>query len=128
MDQELIYRASMLERQSQEAEGKIDFVNQQIQELDRFQENLDIFINNKDTEMFSSLGKGVHVKANLSSKNLLVEVGAGVIVKKDAKDMKEIISSQIKKFREVKNHIYAEMEDYNAQLSEIMAQVETSKD
>ena len=128
MDQELIYRASMLERQSQEAEGKIDFVNQQIQELGRFQENLDIFIASKDTEMFSSLGKGVHVKANLSSKNLLVEVGAGVIVKKDAKDMKEIISSQIKKFREVKNHIYAEMEDYNAQLSEIMAQVETSKD
>ena len=124
MNEEFIWKASMLERQSQETQNKIEFVNQQIAELMQFQDSLNYFNDSDQKQILASLGKGVYVKANLENKDLFVEVGSGVIVKKKSSDMNDIINDQIRKFTEVRTHLIAEFESYNKSLQSLVKEIE----
>lgn len=127
MDQELLFQASMLERQSREFEEQIAFVDQQLAELSQFQENLKHFESSKEKEMLSSLGKGVYTKTNLLNKELFVEVGAGILVKKTPQEARDIIQTQISKFSEVKTHLLANIESIDQSLRALIEQIEASQ-
>lgn len=124
MDQEKLFRASLIERQINELESRLEMINQHISELNQFQEYLDIFSKSSNNEMLSSIGKGVYAKTKLLSKDLLVEVGAGVVIKKNPEEMKNVIESQLSKFAEVKSHIMAETEAYAQSLQDILREIE----
>lgn len=119
-----MFRASLIERQINELESRLEFLNQHISELNHFQINLDVIIKSPSTEMLSWIGKGVHMKTNLLSKDLFVEVGAGIVVKKKPEDMKNVIEDQLAKFAEVRSHIIGEIEINNQSLQDIVKEIE----
>src|SRR3989344_8369868 len=102
MNNELLYKASILEDQYKESEGKINFVNQQLAELEQFNLALNSFKHSNEDKMLSSFGKGVYVKTKLESKDLFVEVGAGIVLKKNPDEMTKIIENQLLKLREIR--------------------------
>lgn len=110
--EELIQRASILQRQSEEIEMNLRFINQQISELDEFKEGLQFLETHKGKEMISSLGRGIFLKSSRTEDKFFVEVGAGIVVKKSAGEIREIIGGQVKKFREAKSGLMAELESY----------------
>ena len=98
IDQETIFKAQYLQQQMQQISENIEFLNKEIQELDVFNHSLKHLSNVKEKEMFASLGKGVYLKSQIeekSEKELLVEVGARVLVKKTPEETQEIIKKQI---------------------------------
>jgi prefoldin alpha subunit len=125
--QELLFRASMIERQMQELQQNINFLESEINELNLFHKNISSFKNLNKTESFSSLGKGIHVKTTLSSKDLFVEVGSGVLVKKTAEETQEIIENQLKKMNETKNHFLQRFQDNHQELAKIVEEIESKK-
>jgi len=127
MDVETIQHASALHQQSQEIEQKAQFVESQISELEQFTLSLDEIINTKETSMISSLGKGVHLKTQLSSKDLLVEVGSGVVIKKTPEDTKSVIESQIKKLKELKIQLSSQLMEVQQHLYGLIAEIEKSQ-
>ncbi|MAG26681.1 hypothetical protein CMI47_14160 [Candidatus Pacearchaeota archaeon] len=127
MDVETIQQASALHQQSQEIEEKAQFVENQILELEQFILSLDEIINTKEKSMISSLGKGVHLKTQLESKDLLVEVGSGVVVKKTPEDTKKVIESQIKKLKELKIQLTSQLEETHQHLQGLIAEIEKSQ-
>ena len=128
MSHELIHEAQELEKYTAELEEHIKFLESQIQELDQFAERLTIlnlnFINNCFN---SSIGKGVYLPAELKDNNLLVEVGAGVIVKKTPLELKDVVIEQISKLQESKISLISQIGFYAQKIQEIMSEVQNQK-
>ena len=127
MNQELLWQASMLEKQTQEIEQHSNFLQQEIQDLSKFKENIGSMQGNASgNEILASLGKGVYVKASMTDKKLFVDVGAGVIVKKSPADTEKIIDAQLKKLSEAKLQLQDKLEIYQMELSRIVIELEKS--
>ncbi len=125
--EELIQRASILQRQSEETEMNLRFINQQISELEEFKEGLQFLETHKGKEMISSLGRGIFVKSSRTEDKFFVEVGAGIVVKKSAGEIREIIEGQVKKFREAKNGLMAELESYAMEFRRMIGMLQGMK-
>src|SRR3989338_8724242 len=88
MDQELMIKASFLERE--------------ISELGKFSDNLDYLSSSQENTILSSLGKGVLMKTEIKDRKLFVDVGSGVLVRKESGVIKVILEGQIEKFKEAR--------------------------
>lgn len=100
-------------------EQKLKQVNQQLLNLDnqllefqRIGENLDdIKKTKKNTEILVNLGGGVFSKAELKDRNnVLMNVGANIIVEKGIPSSKEIINSQIDQIKDVAKQLEQEFQ------------------
>jgi len=102
MDQELMIKASFLERQMREIENELEFVDREISELGKFSDNLDYLSSSQENTILSSLGKGVLMKTEIKDRKLFVDVGSGVLVRKESGEIKVILEGQIEKFKEAR--------------------------
>lgn len=126
---EILQQAMMMRQQSEETEKQLQFVHQQIGELNEFSKILEELDKNGESEMLAPLGKGVYAKADRKTdEKLFVEVGAGVMVRKTPKDAKEIIMEQIKKFTEAKIQLTAQLEVFRQEFRRMLEAVEKIKD
>lgn len=127
ISQEILMKASMLQQQSQELEQQLEFVNKQILELDDFSLSLKHLIGTDEKEMLSSIGKGVYLKTNLADKQLFVEVGAGIVLRKTPQETRKIIDDQIRRFIEMRTQLEAQLSLYHASLSSLIAEIEQDR-
>jgi len=127
INQELMLRASLLERQSQEIQSTLEFIDKQLLELEEFGSDLESFSKSSEKQMISSLGKGIYVKSSLENKDLYVNVGAGVIVKKSPEDAERIVEGQVKKLKEARVQLSAQLEANNQALVNLISEVEKIK-
>ena len=126
--QELMFKASLLERHLQDLAEKIEYVSQQVAELEDFDKNLKFLKDVKGKEIFSSIGRGVYSKSSCTDNSLFVNVGSGVIVKKTPEETSEIIKSQIKNFHEAKNTLMTQLEVYNGLMRQTISSLEKTKE
>lgn len=122
--EELIMKASFLERNTQELQEKLDYISQQLLQLEEFEKNLDFFSKSNETKMFSSFGRGIYLKSLIEDSRLFVNVGAGVVLKKTPEETKKIIQNQIKEFHNAKLQLTAQLEIYNSMLSKTISEME----
>jgi len=120
-NEELMFKASLIERSLQEISEKIEYVSQQLLELEDFNKNLKFLKDAKGKEMFASLGRGIYLKSSCEDKNLFVNVGAGIIVKKTPEETAEIIKNQIKNFYEAKTSLMNQLEVYKSMMNQTLA-------
>jgi len=111
MDMELVYKAQMLQRESEEVEGNLRLVEEQIGELDIFQKNLVELKESKGKEMIASVGKGVYIKGDVKDDKLFVEVGAGVVVRKTPDETRETVEGQAMRLKEVRIQLIGHLEN-----------------
>jgi prefoldin alpha subunit len=83
--EEYIMQLSMLEQQAREIQQQVALVNQKIGELDVLKFSLNKLNTSKEKEFLAPLGEGVFAKAFLEDKELFVNVGSKIIVKKSIK-------------------------------------------
>lgn len=127
--EELLENAIFLKQQSEEIEKQLNFVNEQLQEMEHFVEKLNILEKSDEKEFLANVGRGVYVKTERKpGEKLFVEAGAGVVLRKTPKEAKEIVSEQIKKFNEARIHLTAQLETCATQFGEMIRQVEKMRD
>lgn len=126
-NEELMFRASLIERHLQELSEKFEYLSQQLSELEEFKNNLKFLKDAEAKEIFATLGRGVYVKSKSDSKDLFVNVGAGVIVKKTPEETAEIIGKQIKNFHEAKAEIMTQIEAYKSILDQTISVMHQEK-
>jgi prefoldin alpha subunit len=124
----ILQKALQMRQETEELEKQIGFISQQITEMEQFRKNLDFMKENKDNKIFSPLGKGVFLEAEMKPQGkLLVEIGAGVFIKKSHNDTSNIIEMQIKKFKEFKLQLETRLQEYVAQFYEMLQEVQDMK-
>lgn len=124
MDQEILFKASKLEKRHQEIQESIDYVDSQILELEQFLQSVREFSSFSGKEMISSIGKGVHVKTSLAEKDFLVEVGAGVVLKKTPEQTTEIIQNQLSRIKSARINMLSEMDNIRAEFQSLISNIE----
>jgi len=123
--QEILHRAIHLREQSEEIEKQLQFIGEQISELQQFSSNLAVLNNNKEKEMLANIGKGVHMKVSREKdEKLFVEVGAGVVVRKTPEETQEVVKKQIEKFQEAKLRLTSQLQDYAEEFRKMLKEVE----
>ncbi len=97
MEQQILERANEMHAEAEALEERIGFIEQQIVELKDFQGGLERIEETKSKEMLAGIGKGVFIKSTFEKKELFVDVGAGVIVRKDLGSVMKVIGEQIER-------------------------------
>ena len=124
MNQELFLRAQMLERDSSELEERLNLVNQEIVELQSFDINLGKIDDSEEKEILASLGKGIFMRSEIKDKNLFVNVGSNILVKKTPEEAKKVISEQIERLGQIAEEISKQILYINKELEEIVKKFE----
>ena len=91
---EYLMQLQILEQQAGHFEEQLEVIDQQVEELKRLKKNLEDFQETKDTEVYSEFGKGIYFKSNINKNELLVDVGAKVLVPKTCEEVKKIIDEK----------------------------------
>ena len=94
MHDSILEKAQELHKESEALEERRAFVEQHFNELSLFNKQLDS-MDKPNNEILASLGKGVFVKAEVKTRDFFVDVGSGIIIKKQLMDVQKIIQEQI---------------------------------
>ena len=127
MNQELAFKAAFLERRSQELNEEIDKLSSQLLEMSEFSSQLSFLEKSSQNESLASLGKGVYIKTNLENRDLFVNVGAGIIIKKSIPDTQKIIHNQIRTLNEARIQLTAQIELCNHALKQAIGEMENEE-
>lgn len=124
MDAELIYKAQAVQKEIEEMEEHAGLIDQELVELQQFKIDLGTLEKTSQPLLLSSLGKGVFMKTEAVEKELFVEVGAGIIVKKSSAETQAVIENQIKKISEARLHTLSKLELYHQALQQLIASIQ----
>lgn len=120
--QELIYRIQVMEQHMQQMQQQSQAIESGISELESLNRGLDEIPNSEGKEILAQIGKGIYVKAKLSSKEILVNVGEGNFVGKSVEETKKLIQRQIEKLNEMKKDLEKKMEMTNQEFMKLIEQ------
>ena len=124
--QQLAIQFQMFEQQMQNIQQQLQAVEQAIVDMGRLNLVLDELKGGVGKEIVAPIGKGIFAKANLSSEELLVDIGEGNIIQKTIPQTKELIQEQIKKLEHAREELNKAMEEINGELEKIF--LEAQKD
>jgi prefoldin alpha subunit len=104
--EEKVVELNMLNSRMQELEQQMQIIEKQISELHTTYSALkELEETNRETEMLSSIGQNVFVKAKLEdNQEVLMDVGAKVFVKKTIQEAKDVITKKTDEFIEIREN------------------------
>jgi len=117
--QEMVMKFQLFEQQIQAIQQQLEAVDQAIMDITQLNLGLDDLIGKKGQEILAPLGRGVFVKANLVSEDLIVDIGGKNFVGKSIPDTKKIIEEQIIKLEDIREQLNGEMEKINQELTRV---------
>ena len=98
--------------------NQIASLAQQTMELEDLREGLSGLKDIKDTKSFIPFGSGIFLESELKQpKDVLMNVGTGILVKKDFKSAVDIIGRQISELKKISLEMTSELEKIESQLS-----------
>ena len=124
---ELIFKLSMFEQQIMQLQQQIESVGKGIDELNSLSFGLDDIDKSAGKEILSQLGKGVFVRSNLTSNELIVDIGHGNFVKKGIPETKGIIREQTEKLMDVRKELESSIEKVNKEASKALEEFRKSQ-
>ena len=109
--QEKMIRAQLLEQEARQIQEQLGLIDRQLVEFQLLSLHLDDINNFKQgDEILAPIGKGIFLNTELKGKQLFVDIGSKVVVKKSAKDVKEIIEKDIQKLNEARNKVSKDLD------------------
>lgn len=123
MDASKVMEAQELERYAGELDQHQAYLDKQLVELAKFSEDVKVLEKTKEKEIHSPLGKGVYIPAQITDTKLLVEVGAGVLVKKTPAELDLVLRDQMTRLSESKAQVSSQLELVTQRLQEIMSEL-----
>ncbi|MEK6855972.1 MAG: prefoldin subunit alpha [Nanoarchaeota archaeon] len=127
MNQELLKEAAGLHQEVERLEQHVGLMENEIVEMDKFHGALSSIGSPSEKNVLAPLGKGIFASAKIDSNELFVEVGAGIIVKKNPEEVKEIVESRIESLQKSKTLISQQIELKFSALQEIIQELEKQR-
>lgn len=123
--QELMFKVSMFEQQIQQLHQQLQLVEKNVLDLDSLAFGMDELRGSVGKEVLAQLGRGIFVKTNMTSEELIVDVGNKNFVKKSITDTKKLIKKQIEKLHQIEEELKDKIEEINKEATELV--LETQK-
>ena len=115
----------MMNQQMKQMQKQIEMIEAQKMELLALNQSLEDLKNVKEgTETLTPVGSGIFVKANIQNpKDLIVNVGANVAVKKEISEAKKLVEKQVKEVNKVHHQAMNEMQSQAVKASSLEKQI-----
>ena len=115
--QELYIQLQMIQENAKQIYKQLQVAESQLMELVMTSQSLDDFRQIKEkTEIFVPLNSGIFVRAELKKADeLLVNVGANVVVKKDISSTKKLVERQVEQLRDIRERMVSDLKKLTMQ-------------
>lgn len=123
MNQEIIIKLSMLESKTKEVEERIKLIDQNIAELQNIGLALERFDKDETKEVLSQIGKGIFISGEIKGKELIVDVGSKILVKKNPPEVRKIIDEQLVRLSEAKAESFKALELLGHEMEKLIEKV-----
>ncbi len=127
--QEHMISLQILDHQLKQGQKQLMVIEQQATELEAVFEGLnELATSSVGSELFVPLSAGIFVKAELKEvKDVLVNVGSSVAVKKSLAEAKELLLVQIKELRELEQQLGSQVQRLAAEAERVQEKVRTAQ-
>ena len=125
--QEMYMEFQMLEQHIRQLQKQLEAVTQQLVELTVTSISLDEFNKIKPgKEIFVPLSSGIFAKASVKdTSELLVNVGANVVVQKDVASTKKLIQRQMEEIKKIREQMVDELEKLTSHAAQLEMQLQS---
>jgi prefoldin alpha subunit len=117
---EYLMKLKIIEQEANEREKQLNLFEEHLKDLEEIKKALKELEENNDKEIFANIGKGVYISAELKNKELLVETGNRVLVKKSIPQTIDLIEKQIEKINSEKIKVLGSIEGLHKEMEEII--------
>jgi len=119
-----ILEIRILEQQAKQLEEQVILIDQNIAQIARIQDDLDEIKDIKDKKILAPLSREVYLETKAeSAKTVLVNVGAGVVVRKTTDEAKKYMDKQKKMFLEARGKLAEEISKIVGRMGEIEQEI-----
>lgn len=127
--QEAFIKLQMIQQESVALEEKLQMIDHQIQEMQAIQTSIAELERGKDEkrEILANLGKGIFIKTEVKEDKVFVNVGKDIVVRKTAKEAREILDDQVRKLVVGKEDIMARIEELQAEMRGIIGEAQKAQ-
>ena len=110
--QEIYAEYQAMEQHIKQLQKQLEALTSQIMEMSGTSRNLEDFEKTKlGTEIFVPISSGIFAKASLKDiSEVLVNVGANVVVKKDVRSAKKLINNQVEEMKKLHKRMINDLE------------------
>ena len=124
--QELYMEFKVLEQHIKQMQAQLEAITHQLVELHSTGNSLDEFKKiSAGKEILVPLSSGIFAKASVNgTSELLVNVGANTVVKKDVDSAKKLIQNQIEEIKKIQKHMINELEKMTNHAAQIEMQLQ----
>ena len=123
MNEEELYKLSLLEQQANQIQEQISLVIKKVQELDLLSMSLDKIDKSKEKQMFASIGEGIYIDTDLRDKKLLVNVGKNIFVHKEIGEARNLVDKQGKLLEELKKKMEGDIEKLSKEANTLVKKI-----
>lgn len=124
MDNELLMQIEEIQGRAAGYDEQLKIVDQQLSELESFRKSIEDIEKNSNNEILASIGKGVFMPAEIKDRNLFVEIGAGVFVKKTLDETKKVAEEQLQRLGEMRMYLGSEINLINSEMRELIGKAQ----
>src|SRR3989344_5471933 len=118
MNQEQLIQLQIIEQEAQQLEQQSQIIEQNIIEMQNLNNSLEELEKTDKKEILANIGRGIYIPAEIKDKNLTVEVGNKVFVKKSIPETKKIVEEQIEKLDEAREQIKDRLDDLREEVDQ----------
>ena len=124
--QEMFMEFQALEQHIKQLQKQLELITSQLIDLTMTNHSLDEFAEiDTKKEVFVPLNSGIFAKASVSdTSELLVNVGANVVVKKNVPSAKKLISRQIDEIKKIQRQMIEELEKMTNHAAEMETKIQ----
>ncbi len=125
-EQQLNEKFQEFERQIIHLQDQLSVLNQAIEDMKSVSEGIVNLKGSIGKDIMAPIGRGIFVKAKLSSESLIVDLGAGNFVEKSIDQARELIKQQQIKIEKTRLQTQKDLEKINQQITETMKQFQSN--
>ena len=122
--QELMFKLQMYQQHVEQTQSQLQAVEQGINEMANLRIGLDEIVGKKGQEIKAHLGRGIFISANLTSEELLVDVGDKNFVVKSIPDAKNLIEDQILKLEDAKKELHFNLDKIGEEMQNLISEAQ----
>ncbi len=127
--QKSLFEMNLLQNELSSLDQQMQFIEKYIQDLNSLKNSIEELKNVKENQdFFSPLSQDIMLQAKITNtKELLVNMGGKVLVKKTIDETKDIVEEKISKTLELKEQIIQQIETILSEMDRIESQIKKSK-
>ncbi len=126
--QQVMLEIQLLHQRAKQVEAQIEAISKQVSEMHDIILSLEEIDKSPEKEALLPVGRGIFLKSKIgNSKNVLLNIGSGIVVEKSIEETKELVKKQVEKLEEMKKRHSSEISSLSGRIELLISEIQNNK-